>query len=442
MRISTTAVVLAGLLLSACEDGVVSPGRVAELQLAVVSGDEQTGEAGAALILPLTVQVTNGLGWPVRGVTVNWRLDDHTGALASGHLPSVTDAQGTASVGRILGGTAGRETTTAWLDGHNAAKVSFVSWAQVQGAHEIRLLPEGHGDNQVDSVGATLAPFRALLVNHRGEPVPGVVVHWLTRRGSLSSESAVSGADGIAQVTLTLDTVAGTGWGATAGVMGLRGSPIVFNATAMPGTPVRVVASSGDGEWITSNEYADYEAGVTDQWGNYVEGVLVNWEVVEGAGSLEIARAATTRLHSSSQPVAVARFAPAPGQERAVLRATASGLPARPDATFTSKVAAAAVRVALSDSFDYACFYWGWCTPTFSPREVEIQAGGTVVWRWAAGAVCDVVFEDMPVPPASSTMKGTGTHARTFTEPGVYRYRCTTNSSSFTEGVTGLVIVQ
>lgn len=53
----------------------------------------------------------------------------------------------------------------------------------------------------------------------------------------------------------------------------------------------------------------------------------------------------------------------------------------------------------------------------------------------------DVVFEDDPSQPTSATPRKTGMHTRTFTTPGIYRYRCTRHSSDFSHGEVGVVTV-
>lgn len=74
----------------------------------------------------------------------------------------------------------------------------------------------------------------------------------------------------------------------------------------------------------------------------------------------------------------------------------------------------------------------------FTPATVHPDSTGTVVWVWKSGGVThNLVFEDGE--PGSGD-KSTGTFARTFANPGNYRFRCTIHSSNFTSGMHGVVV--
>lgn len=73
---------------------------------------------------------------------------------------------------------------------------------------------------------------------------------------------------------------------------------------------------------------------------------------------------------------------------------------------------------------------------SFSPANVTIAAGGTVTFTLAAEH--NASFENTAI--ASIGFGETAT--RTFTTPGVYRFRCTAHSSNFTTGMVGTVTVQ
>lgn len=80
---------------------------------------------------------------------------------------------------------------------------------------------------------------------------------------------------------------------------------------------------------------------------------------------------------------------------------------------------------------------------TFSPASVTIRAGESVRFDYASGSPHDVTPENpsgywikRPLAKASDSF------TVTFDTPGTYRYRCTPHSSSFTNGMVGVITVQ
>ncbi len=79
---------------------------------------------------------------------------------------------------------------------------------------------------------------------------------------------------------------------------------------------------------------------------------------------------------------------------------------------------------------------------TFTPAPLNATArGATVTWTWAGGSH-NVTFEDN-VNNSSDPNQTTGTHQRTFSSAGTFRYRCTNHSTAgnFTSGMVGSVVV-
>lgn len=57
----------------------------------------------------------------------------------------------------------------------------------------------------------------------------------------------------------------------------------------------------------------------------------------------------------------------------------------------------------------------------FAPEEIAVKEGDTVTWTWDDGTVPhNVVFEDF-----KSEIQEKGTYEHTFTETGVFEYKCT-----------------
>src|SRR5204863_6818437 len=79
-----------------------------------LSGQDQSGPVNSTLPNPLVVQVSDPFGNPIAGVTVTWTVD---GGGAVSAETSATGADGTTSVTRTLGSTAGAQHTFATVDG-------------------------------------------------------------------------------------------------------------------------------------------------------------------------------------------------------------------------------------------------------------------------------------------------------------------------------------
>ncbi len=149
------------------------------------------------------------------------------------------------------------------------------------------------GDAQTDTVGRTLEPYVVLVTDRAGMPAPGIAVRWsvVAGEGAIAPES-MSDAQGIAQATLTLDTVAGTQT-TRAVVDGALGSPVTFTATAVAAGPASLVKVAGDGQTGNPGQplAAAYVVAVRDQYGNAVANATVAWAA--SAGSLSAATSAT-----------------------------------------------------------------------------------------------------------------------------------------------------
>ena len=90
-----------------------------------VSGDRQSGAGGTTLTDPLVVQVNDGSGSPLEGVTVNFTVTSGGGSVSP--TSSVTAANGQASTALTLGTTTGINTVEA--TGTDIGTVSFTAIA-------------------------------------------------------------------------------------------------------------------------------------------------------------------------------------------------------------------------------------------------------------------------------------------------------------------------
>lgn len=72
--------------------------------------------------------------------------------------------------------------------------------------------------------------------------------------------------------------------------------------------------------------------------------------------------------------------------------------------------------------------------PRFTPRTVELAAGGTVTWQWAGSLPHDVTG-----PGFTSGIQTGGSFSHTFATPGTYEYVCEVHVR---QNMRGTVIVR
>jgi hypothetical protein len=124
----TFAVLLAASSLCCRDDDQVDPSASNEIR--IVAGDGQDGRVSQVLPEPLVVSVVDESGTPVAGVSVAWAAQ---GGGSVDPETVATDSEGLASVSRVLGPSAGDQTTTAAVDGVQGSPVTFTSTAVDEG---------------------------------------------------------------------------------------------------------------------------------------------------------------------------------------------------------------------------------------------------------------------------------------------------------------------
>src|SRR6478752_2938115 len=88
-------------------------------------------------------------------------------------------------------------------------------------------------DGQTALTGATLPQPLGVLVESDGAPKADVAVTWHASDGTVVPASGVTDATGLASATWTLGAAVGA-MSVTTTVAGAQGSPVTFNATALP----------------------------------------------------------------------------------------------------------------------------------------------------------------------------------------------------------------
>jgi hypothetical protein len=202
--------------------------------IVALSGQDQSGPVNSTLPSPLVVQVSDPFGNPIGGVTVTWTVDGG-GAVSAG--TSTTGADGTTSVTRTLGATAGAQHTFAAVDGLAGSPVTFTHTATAGAASGVTIVA---GDDQTGPVLTELPQDLVVEVRDAGgNAVPSVAVTWVigVGGGSVTPTTSVTDASGRATAAWTLGASPG-GNTVSAVVSGIGVAE--FSATATAGAPARL----------------------------------------------------------------------------------------------------------------------------------------------------------------------------------------------------------
>ncbi len=200
------------------------------------------------------------------------------------------------------------------------------------------------GGGQTAQAGSQLsAPFVVRVTDAQGGGVSGVSVSWSVTAGggSLSAASSQSNSQGQASVTLTLGPAAGPNT-VTASASGLSGSPVTFSATGTaPPQPDAIALVSGDNQHgkTLAPLASPFVVKVTDDQGDGVAGVTVNWAVASGGGSLS---ASTTTTNGSGQ--ASVSFTSGTTTGASTVTASATGLTGSP-VTFSARTSVLVIEM-------------------------------------------------------------------------------------------------
>lgn len=182
----------------------VTPGDPATPIIAL--GNNQSGKPGAALPIPLTIEVTDGFGNALIGLPVAWELVT-PGSMTLINSQLATNTSGRATTQVTLGPNPGTYEVKATVGGKSAFfKVSVDS--MIGGFVKVS------GDNQSGVIAGN--PFPNSLVvrvnDTLGQPLANVPVSFAVASGvaTLSGSSVTTGAGGTASVVVTSGPTAGT----------------------------------------------------------------------------------------------------------------------------------------------------------------------------------------------------------------------------------------
>jgi len=399
--------------LSACGGGGGNGGTGPTAStITVNAGNNQVGAAGSALAESLAVIVRDQAGDPLPGVTVTFGVTGGGGSVSPSSRQ--TDASGIAKTRRTLGPNAGTQTATGTTGSLVPAQFSAV--AQINGAVNIANQTPGL---PTDTVGAVETDSLAVIVtNQNSTPVPGVNVTWAAAGGLVSAPSVATNAQGLSKVQFTYGNTAGNQT-ATATVTGLVGSPVTITLNATAGAAVAIAKTAGDNGAAAPSSQVTYTVQSRDSHGNPKGGVVIDWAVATGGGSI-------TPLQNTTQANgnASAQRTLGAGTGPQTATATANGLPATPTLTFTT-TAALVTTIAVANN-------------TFTPNSITVPINTTVTYEWQGTTLAhNVTFAGgTPGAPSDIPNRTTGSVQRTFTAQGTYNYECTNHP-----GMTGTVTV-
>jgi 6-phosphogluconolactonase (cycloisomerase 2 family) len=341
-------------------DGINEPlSLVPTLTIVPGGGENQTGQVGTTLPLPLIVQVTGVQGNP-NGHILNFVVTSGGGSVFANvvqtGVPSGGPADKLSGIGQnrwTLGPIAGPQTLEARLvDPKSGAILTEATFHATAVAGSASTLKLSAGDKQTAIAGNAVGiPPAVLVTDQAGNPLANVTVTFSVASGGGSitgATSVLTGANGIAAVNAwVLGTLVGPNT-LTATATGLTGSPLTFAATGVAGPATQIVRLAGHGQRAETRStlLIPPAVQVRDAHGNAVTGVAVTFTVMAGGGSMDGIGSVTTLTNQSGTATVGWTVGSVGGANS--LRATALGLSGSP-VTFGA-VAFAPLYVANQDN--------------------------------------------------------------------------------------------
>ncbi len=280
------------------------------------------------------------------------------------------------------------------------------------------------GDGQTAVVGEALANPLRVIVTNNGAAANGVTVTWATPNGgSVAPATSTTDANGIATTTWTLGSGAGSQT-ASASVSSASGSPVTFTATATAAPTTLSVAktttNSGDAQTGPGGQALPNPLRViVNDGGVPANGVTVSWATPSG-GSVAPATSTT-----DANGIATTTWTLGGGggaQTASASVNSASGSPVIFTATST-----AAPNITVSPGGQLQ----------FSPATISINAGQSVQFIWATGAVNHNVSPasgNATAIPSSPGLPGVQNAPFEFTtvfpSAGTFRFFCSIHGSN------------
>jgi plastocyanin len=294
------------------------------------------------------------------------------------------------------------------------------------------------GDEQLGRVGQPLPEPLQVTVLTEDAAAPGVTVNWSTTApgGALIPTSTTTDANGVASSSWTLGTASGAQT-ATVTVSGAPGSAATFSAAAFAGPAAVLEEADGNeqtGEINTA--LADpLQTRVTDEFGNPVAGVAVDWAATGASlsSSTELSDASgisdvIVTLGGTAGPITIT--------------AASEGLEGSP-LTFTATATESAAIPTTADVTVQDNDFVSVRNLTANPAVDTVAVGGTVTWTWAPGTFAphDITSTGSPGFSGRGSAIMPPPYSHTFTALGTYNYYCTFHGQPGS-GMIGRIVVR
>ena len=265
-----------------------TPGHAAKLL--VNGGDKQSGSAFAPLATNPSVLITDRNGNPIAGVAVTFAIASGAGNIAgASQQVTSTGPNGVATTSNpwTLGSAAGANSLTATVNPPGPLanqRVTFTATASPAAALTVTRVSI---DPQTATVGrAVPVPPTVKVTDKFLNPVVGVGVDFTPQQGGGSAVASHQITDVNGQATVgswVLGTVAGAN---TLAASTPGATSATFNATANAGPAALIAKLGGDAQMATvaTPVASAPTVHVTDQYGNPVAGVTLQFTVASGGG--------------------------------------------------------------------------------------------------------------------------------------------------------------
>lgn len=260
-------------------------------------GNKQSGVVGTAVAQPLRVIVLDRDHHPVEGVEVKWRVlsgGGSVGASGNGVAVSYTDANGIATMTRILGPTYGEQQTEAYVPGLEPETVVFISYATSENRPTSMMIASSAEELKGVRESQLIEPLRVMVVDSVRSPVAGVAISWAVTAGNGVIKSAITTTDedGIAE---NIFLIGGTKDNTVIATLPAIDATVSFDVIGT-GPPATIQIVSGNNQVEVVSDSAVFEAGVTfdeplsirilDSEGAPVKGATITWTAVQGEGDV------------------------------------------------------------------------------------------------------------------------------------------------------------
>jgi PKD domain/Bacterial Ig-like domain (group 3)/Bacterial Ig-like domain (group 1) len=268
--------------------------------ISMVSGDNQSGPVNTQLAESLVVEVADGFGNPISGVTITWTAQ---GGGTVSAATTQTDQNGLTYVTRTLGPTAGTQQTLAEGVGLVGSPVTFTHTAKAGNASSVNIVS---GNNQEAPTGSELPqPLVVQVLDQDGNPIVGRAVSWVVGDGGGSTSAATSntGSDGKASIQWTMGpnpgrntlnaVVSGVGTATFTATATGTGTPSTLALTTQPPSSVTVGATLSPAPVIQVRDAGGHDVAIA--------GVEVTVSVSQGKGQLDGTRTVATDGNGQAQ---------------------------------------------------------------------------------------------------------------------------------------------